>query len=74
MMKRIKEYMSHPSHIVSYCGAVGIAMALYAVIAAIYVVYMKIDDWKHKKIRKTDVYSIEEDEEAQCPSPFFLSV
>lgn len=64
MMKRIKEYMSHPYTRGDYWGAVGIAMALYAVIAAIYVVYMKIDDWKHKKIRKTDVYSIEEDEEA----------
>lgn len=64
MREKIKEYMAHPYTRGEYWGAVGIAMALYAVIAAIYVVYMKIDDWKHKKIRKTDVYSIEEDEEA----------
>jgi hypothetical protein len=63
MMKRIKEYMSHPYTRGDYWGAAGIAMALYAVIAAIYVVYMKIDDWKsNKKIRKTDVYSIEDEE------------
>ena len=65
MMKKIKEYMAHPYTRGDYWGAVGIAMALYAVITAIYVVYMKVDDWKSNKIRKNkDVYSIEEDEEA----------
>lgn len=63
MTKRIKEYMSHPYTRGDYWGAVGIAMALYAVVAAIYVVYMKVDDWKSNKIRKNkDVYSIEDEE------------
>lgn len=64
MMKKIKEYMAHPYTRGDYWGAVAIVAALYAVIGAAYVVYIKINELKSKKIRKTGVYSIEEDEEA----------
>ena len=52
MMEKIKNYMSKPYTKGDYYGGIGIALGIYAVLGAAYLVYLKIDDMKTRRMIK----------------------
>ena len=64
MMKKIKEFMASPYTRGDYYGAIGVMIAIYAVIGAGYVAYTKITEMKEKKskaqLQRETIYKDEE--------------
>lgn len=64
MMKKIKEFMASPYTRGDYYGAIGVVIAIYAVLGAGYVAYTKITEMKENKSKAQLRETIYEDEEA----------
>lgn len=65
MMEKIKRFMASPYTRGDYYGAIGVVIALYAVLGAGYVAYTKIAELKEKKSKaQLPREVIYEDEEA----------
>lgn len=65
MMKKIKEFMASPYTRGDYYGAIGVMIAIYAVLVAGCVAYTKITEMKEKKSKaQLPRETIYEDEEA----------
>lgn len=65
MMKKIKEFMASPYTRGDYYGAIGVMIAIYAILGAGYVAYTKITEMKEKKSKaRLPRETIYEDEEA----------
>lgn len=60
MMEKIKNYMSKPYTKGDYYGGIGIALGIYAILGAAYLVYLKVDDMKTSRRKE----NTDKDEEA----------
>lgn len=61
MMEKIKNYMNKPYTKGDYFGGIGIALGIYAILGAAYLVYLKVDDMRTRRMIKENT---NEDEEA----------